>query len=277
MAYLQAGVSPPFKFDPDANADKGVELSAAYAAAEPFPHVAIDDFLPPAILDYCLAHFPSGTDPDGRVFDRAQERGNASFNPDYLTPELASLFYAFNTRPFVRFLENLTGLKGLIPDPYFLGAGFHEVRQGGNLSVHADFNHHQRMDLERRLNVLIYLNEDWRPDYGGQLELWDREMKTAVRIIDPVFNRAVVFTTTSESWHGNPRPVAHPDGVSRRSIALYYYTATWNEASSAKTKQFRVRPDSDDKADRRVKSEELITEYFPPFMARRLVRLARRF
>lgn len=122
-------------------------------------------------------------------FDRPQERLKSSFNPDYLESPLRSLFYSFNSKPFIRFLENLTGIKGLIPEPYFMGAGFHEIKNGGHLSVHADFNHHKPMDLERRINVLIYLDKDWKEEYGGQLELWDDDMKSCQQSVVSLFNR----------------------------------------------------------------------------------------
>src|SRR3546814_6396188 len=93
------------------------------------------------------------------------------------------MFYAFNSRPFLAFLEALTGIERLIPDPYFEGGGFHEIGRGGYLNVHADFNLNKRLNLRRRLNVLIYLNKDWEPAFGGDLELWDAGMKHRVRAV----------------------------------------------------------------------------------------------
>ena len=114
--------------------------------------------------------------------------------------------------PVLRFLEALTGIEGLIPDPYFGGAGPHQILPGGFLKVHADFNWHPLLKLDRRLNLLVYLNKDWREEYGGQLELWDRDMARCERQILPVFNRTVVFSTTDFSFHGHPRPLACPGG-----------------------------------------------------------------
>ena len=276
MAYLQISTTSPFSFDADANRDKGKELHAQYASNAPFPSIAIDDFLAPEVLDLCLARFPQTLDAEGQAYDRAQERYKSSFNPDYMDPALRTLFYAFNARPFIRFVENLTGIDGLIPDPYFLGGGFHETRQGGHLSVHADFNHHKSMDLERRVNVLIYLNKDWKDEYGGTLELWDEGMKSCVQSITPLFNRCVVFNTTGSSWHGHPAPVAHPDEVPRRSIALYYYTSTWDDLAPSKTTQFKVRPGSEDSTDWSVRIHETLSEILPPILFRPLIRVLRR-
>jgi Rps23 Pro-64 3,4-dihydroxylase Tpa1-like proline 4-hydroxylase len=254
----------------DAIMDKGKELAAGYNAAAPFPHIVIDDFLPAELLEHCLDEFPKEISDGTRVFNRAQERLKLNFNPEELTPRMRTMFYAFNSWPFIRVLENITGIKGLIPDPYFLGAGFHEIQRGGHLSIHADFNHHKPMDLERRINVLIYLNKDWRTEYGGQLELWDRGMTAAVQTVDPIFNRCVIFNTDSDSYHGNPSPVDHPGGVSRKSIALYYYTSTWSRAKRDHTTQFKVRGGTQDRTDWKVGASELVADLTPPFLYRML-------
>lgn len=251
----------------DAARDKGKELSTAYNSAKPFPHIAIDNFLPDAVLERCLAEFPSRADSE-RIFDRDQERFKAQFNPEVLSPWTRGLFYSFNARPFIRVIENITGIQGLIPDNYFFGGGFHEIAQGGHLSVHADFNHHRPMNLERRINVLIYLNHNWKDEYGGQLELWDDAMTKAEVSLVPAFNRCVIFNTTSNSNHGNPNPINHPDKTPRRSIALYYYTSTWDGTKRDHSTQFRARGHSTDKVDWQVKTAELADDLFPPIVVR---------
>jgi Rps23 Pro-64 3,4-dihydroxylase Tpa1-like proline 4-hydroxylase len=272
MTYLHEMDETTGLWDPEQTREKGSELLSRYLAAQPFAHIAIDDFLPAAILDRCLVEFPGATTAE-ESFDRDQERLKRSFSPDRLPCSSRQLFYSFNSRPFIRILENITGIKGLVPDPYFLGGGFHEIAEGGHLSVHSDFNHHVPMDLERRINVLIYLNRDWKDAYGGQLELWDAGMTQCVKTYLPLFNRCVIFNTTSASYHGNPQPIRHPDGIARRSIALYYYTATWNNAKRQHTTQFRVRPASQDRVDRRVLAKELLTDWVPPAIYRRLARV----
>ena len=253
--------------------DLGKELEAAYNAASPFPHIVIDDFLPPEILDSvldCCAELAQ--DEESISFDRDQERFKTSYQPDRLPDDVRRLFYSFNSKPFIKLVENITGIKGLIPDPYFLGAGIHEIRQGGHLSVHADFNHHKPMNLERRINVLIYLNKNWKSEFGGGLELWNEAMTVREHDIVPVFNRCVIFNTTQNSMHGNPQPISHPDGVSRKSIALYYYTSTWTNQKRSRTTQFKVRKNSTDRPDWRVKTQEFVSEVLPPFIARRIIR-----
>jgi Rps23 Pro-64 3,4-dihydroxylase Tpa1-like proline 4-hydroxylase len=276
MTFLVVDPADPLYFDIAAAKDLGRDLAEEYANADPFPHIVIDDFLPEEIIDYCLQHFPDRLDPEGRVFERDQERFKKSYQPDHLEPRLRGLFYAFNSRPFIKIVEHITGISGLVPDPYFLGGGFHEISTGGHLSIHADFNRHAPMGLERRVNVLIYLNRDWKDEYGGQLELWTTDMKRKARSVVPLANRCVMFTTTGQSMHGNPVPVAHPDGRSRKSIALYYYTSTWSSEQVHKNTQFRPRAGTQDRVDWAVRTQEALREYLPPAVYRRVIGLVKR-
>jgi hypothetical protein len=276
MSYLEMSDSKLGLFDVEATEKKGLELTAQYNGANPYPHIVIEDFLPPKILEICLQRFPKVLDKEGMTFDRPQERLKSSFNPDHLDGALRCFFYSLNSKPFIRFLENMTGIKGLIPDPYFMGAGFHEIKNGGHLSVHADFNHHKPMNLERRINVLIYLNKDWKEEYGGQLELWDVDMTACQKSVLPVFNRCVVFNTTSKSNHGNPNVINHPQGIPRRSIALYYYTSTWSDEKREHTTQFQTRPGSADKKDHQVKNDEMLRELLPPIVYRSIRKIGKR-
>jgi hypothetical protein len=257
----------------DLSPEKGRDLCRAYNSAEPYPHIVIEDFLPPAVLDRCLAEFPGQTAIPETSFNRAQERLKMTFNPDTLGSFARHLFYSFNSKPFICVLENITGINGLIPDPYFMGAGFHQILSGGHLSVHSDFNHHKPMNLERRINVLIYLNKDWRAEYGGQLELWPEDMTRCFKSVVPTFNRCVIFNTTSNSNHGNPQPINHPEGVPRRSMALYYYTSTWGAEKHEHTTHFQVRPGTADKSDWRVKAVETLHDLTPPILLRKVRQL----
>jgi Rps23 Pro-64 3,4-dihydroxylase Tpa1-like proline 4-hydroxylase len=245
----------------------GAELHQRYITAKPFPHIVLDDFMDEELANFCLREFPPHPS-SIREYARNQENKKFEYNPEILSPSLRSFFYCFNSAPFIEFLQNLTGINGLIPDPYFAGGGLHEVANGGHLSIHADFNHHQAMDLERRINVLIYLNRDWKEEYGGCFEIWDRSMSQCSLRVIPLFNRCVVFSTSSTSFHGNPEPVNHPQGVSRRSIALYYYTATWDKSRREHSTQFKVRPDSRDRFDLGLRLDEIASELTPPIMMR---------
>lgn len=248
----------------------GKSHAARYQSAEPYPHICIDNFLTEATLDRVLRDLEDRGGSE-TSFARSQENRKTSYLPERLPTYTKNLFYALNSRPFILFLEEMTGISGLIPDPFFFGAGVHEVAVGGHLDIHADFNLHSKLNLERRLNILIYLNKGWKEEFGGSFEIWDREMKAKEKSFSPIFNRMVAFSTTSESWHGNPTPVAHPDGVSRFSIALYYYTATWNDRRKAHSTLFRPRPGSNDERDSRELRREVLREVTPPILYRQII------
>jgi hypothetical protein len=204
----------------------------------------MDDFLPQGVLDDVLTEFPDPKGADWFEFDSATERKLATKDDSAMGPATRRLLAELNSSAFLDFLERLTGIDGLIPDPHFVGGGLHQIEPGGHLKVHADFNRHPRTELERRLNVLIYLNRDWKDEYGGAFELWDEDMTGAVEKVMPYFNRCVVFSTTSTSYHGHPEPLACPDGMTRKSMALYYYTKTRpaEQGATAHNTLFQARP-----------------------------------
>jgi len=225
------------------------EVAAAnrerYAAAQPFPHIVLDGILPEAMLDRALEGFPDPAAEVWQQYETYYEEKLESQGEDRLSSDLSLLLYQFNSAPFLRFLEELTGIEGLIGDPYFTGGGLHQIVAGGKLGVHADFSRHYSLPLHRRLNALIYLNRDWKDEYGGHLELWDRDMRACQERIAPIFNRMVVFTTTDWTYHGHPDPLNTPPGVTRKSIALYYFTVDRPKGETIpgkKTTLFRARP-----------------------------------
>lgn len=249
----------------------GEALHARYQAAEPFPHIVLDDFIDPAVLRGLLEEWP--TTAASAAYNRAQERLKFEWQPWQLTtPRLRAFLAEMNAEPMLRFLEKLTGIPKLIADPYYIGGGLHETRAGGHLSVHADFNIHKGMNLIRRLNLLIYLNDDWNPAWNGQLELWTRDMKERVVSADPVMGRAVVFNTDLDSFHGVPEPIACPPDRARRSLALYYYTAPEEGLAGipVRTTVFKPRPGSEDKPDREVARRHLLNDWLPPIIQRKL-------
>jgi Rps23 Pro-64 3,4-dihydroxylase Tpa1-like proline 4-hydroxylase len=201
-------------------------LRATYAAGDPFPHIAIDGLFDDAELDAVLRDFPSPEQTRWMRFDNPREKKLGFFyESSAISDRVRRFLDAMNGFEMLLFLEALTGIDGLIPDPYFGGGGLHQIEPGGFLKVHADFNVHPKLKLDRRLNMLIYLNKEWREEYGGHLELWDAELRGPRQRILPAFNRTVVFSTTDTSFHGHPHPLASPIGVTRKSVSLYYYTA----------------------------------------------------
>lgn len=204
----------------------GKANNAAYMQAQPFPNAYFDDFFNPEMLREVLEEFPEiGKDKADIKYENPNEMKLAT-KGEYRFGEKTKAFVHFlNSQPFLEFLQQLTGIKEtLIPDPYFEGGGFHEIKPGGYLKMHVDFHKQKLTNLDRRLNILIYLNEDWKEEYGGNFELWERDMSKPVKKILPIFNRLAMFSTTDYSWHGHPDPLTCPPDRSRRSIALYYYT-----------------------------------------------------
>src|SRR5262245_11791919 len=196
-----------------------------YRGADPFPHVVIDDFLPAGVGEKILEEFPTPHRAAWDHIDSYDQKKLAAQEEVQLGECTRELLREFNSPGCLRFLEALTGISGLIPDPYFEGGGLHQIERGGYLKVHADFNWHRRLSLDRRLNLILYLNKDWHEDYKGHLELWDRTMSHCVRKVLPVYNRCVIFNTTSWAYHGHPEKLACPPDRTRKSLALYYYTS----------------------------------------------------
>jgi Rps23 Pro-64 3,4-dihydroxylase Tpa1-like proline 4-hydroxylase len=193
-------------------------------SAEPFPHAVIDGLFDDSVLKAVLAEFPGPDAIAWRRFDNEKEKKLGYTYKSEVGPRLQDFLYFMNSAHVLEFLQQLTGIEGLISDPYYGGAGPHQIVRGGFLNVHADFNWHPLLRLDRRLNLIVYLNQDWKEEYGGHLELWDRSASRCERAVLPVFNRTVVFSTTDFSYHGHPRPLACPEGWSRKSVSFYYYS-----------------------------------------------------
>ncbi len=203
--------------------EEAEKLSKIFQEGRPYPHIALDDFFDVDVLSKIDEEFP---DPNrfGVSFDNVREVKRATRSESELPPFARTFIHGLNSQPFIEFLERVTGVKGLIPDPHLVGGGFHALPRGGKLAIHTDFNYHKRLKLDRRVNVLVYLNKDWPEEYGGHFEAWaEGGVKAEARYL-PLFNRMVVFNTNDYTYHGNPDPVTCPEGRTRRSIAMYYYT-----------------------------------------------------
>ncbi len=262
--------------DTKAAKELGTVYAERYQRAMPYNHICIDNFLPMEVIEGVredLKNLPEAQ----ASFAAEEEKLKSQYMPDRLPDFSRHLFQSFNSRHFILFLEEMTGIKGLIPDPYFMGAGIHKTLNGGYLNIHADFNVHKYMRLERRLNVLIYLNPPWKEEWGGSFEVWDKPMQHKVASFTPTENRMVCFSTGSDTWHGNPEPVNHPDGLPRQSIALYYYTATWDDSRTEHSTLFKPRPGSaDTKESSRQKIGKIAKDTLPPVIYRNGLKVVRR-
>lgn len=254
--------------DPDYLNDLAEKYQEEYAKAQPFPHIMIDNFLPANILEDILKEFPKPGEIKWQQFDNKSEKKLANSQELQMGEATRSLLYQLNSSTFITFLEKLTGIDGIIPDPHFVGGGLHQIQPGGYLKMHVDFNKHVRLKLDRRLNLLLYLNKDWKEEYGGHLQLWDRNMTHCEKKILPIFNRMVVFSTTDFSYHGHPDPLTCPEGWSRKSLAMYYYSngRPAEEVGESHTTIFQERPGEDlkEKPETSSQVKTLVKKLIPP-------------
>jgi Rps23 Pro-64 3,4-dihydroxylase Tpa1-like proline 4-hydroxylase len=254
-------------------------LSGEYCFAEPFPHIVIDNFLPKEFIDKIYANFPNEKLKNDVIF----EMGYAGLHKRQVMPAdcngfIREVFGFFNSSAITQLLESLTTITGLIPDPHFVGGGFHETSQGGKLGIHADFRINEQLHLNRRINMIIYLNKEWDDAYGGKLELWDKKMQNVVHSITPSYNRCVIFNTDADSYHGHPDPLLTPDKVTRKSLALYYYTASKRvyEDTVAHDTMYKARVSDDAKTRKEVLNtsiENYLKDLTPPVFYRLLRRV----
>lgn len=208
-------------------------LSTEFRNNEPFDNIFIDNFFNEQLLDNVLQELDSSDFDkwDKRDHKNVQVKWRSDWRSDSDIPHYTfDLIQYLNSGDFLRFLSKLTGINGIIPDSYLTGGGFNQINPGGVLEVHADGNWHDLMGVHRRLNVIVYLNKEWEESYNGGLELWsktkDNKPDCCVKTIMPLFNRLCIFRTDDFSFHGHPKPVNCPEGMSRKSLILYYYTNT---------------------------------------------------
>jgi 2OG-Fe(II) oxygenase superfamily len=207
----------------------GLAQREAYRAARPFPHAVFDGFLGDECALALANGFPS---PDHGAWMRRDYREQAArmgqlqrSGFEGVDPGLRHLLSELSAMAFLDFLGALTGLEGLIADPHFRGAGPSLTLPGGHLALHADFNRDRTRHLERKLTVIYYLGLDWRPDWGGALELWDEPRKRCEASYLPLLDRLIVMDHGDSYWHGHPQPLTCPEGRFRASVSAYYYVA----------------------------------------------------
>ena len=199
----------------------------------PYPHIVLDDFFDEEVIEKIYQEFPNQ---DSEFFTWKSNDVNSKKlmcqDPQIIDnnlPNISAFIKYLNSKDFLLGVSELTGIPNLIGDDKISGGGLHQIVNGGFLNVHADFNISDDLpDLNRRLNIIIYLSKDWKKEYGGQLELWDTELTEAKKSVYPKFNRIVIFNTQPEgdiiAYHGHPKPLNTPSDITRKSIALYYYT-----------------------------------------------------
>lgn len=266
-----------FKFSFPELMELAAQNDRDYVHANPFPHIYFNNFFNPDALRTVLQEFPElGEKQEDIHYSNPNENKYASKGEHRMGTHSKSFIHALNSQSFLEFLQTLTDIKEtLIPDPYLEGGGFHQIKSGGYLKIHTDFHKHKLMNLDRRINALIFLNENWKEEYGGHLELWERDMSKCAVKIAPLFNRLAIFSTTDYSWHGHPDPLSCPPDRNRKSIALYYYTngRPENEISIEKrtriTTTFTPRKGQDTpKMAAYNKAVNLMNDFLPPIIVK---------
>jgi hypothetical protein len=224
------------KWSPQAGA-----LSRQFSDNKPYPHIHLKEFLDPEIAREMSREFP-GLETDAWTRYKHQNENKLGLTKRELFPPLiAEVVDELNSPEFVSWLSKVTGIPGLLADDSLEGGGLHQSGSGGFLNVHTDFRtHHYHKNWRRRVNLILYLNPNWDQRWGGAIELWDREVRECVAKVAPLLNDVLIFETNEISYHGFPEPLSCPEGQSRKSLALYYYTI--DENVTARSTNYRARP-----------------------------------
>lgn len=247
-----------------------LKLNNVYIKNQPFQHIVIDNFICDEILDQALMRMNQiNYFEKNKHFDPHQKRKKILTKEEELPHEFIELIRFFNSQIFLNFLQKLTGIKEkLISDPYLWGGGLHAIGKGGFLKIHSDTNFHPNFKLDRRLNLLIYLNKNWKEEYGGNLELWNKDMSKCENSIEPIFNRAVIFSTDDQSYHGHPDPLNCPEDIERKSLAFYYYSSGRSDVHTDFGKGTFFRERINNKSDKLIKIKNFFELITPPIITK---------
>lgn len=221
-------------------------LRATIRGSKPVPNFCIDNFLDADFAEAVLAAYPSFEEATrvGRTFNKVNEKGKVQVtDASTFAGPVAELNRTLASPEFLDLVADVFGMPALLADEKLEGGGIHQTGPRGHLDVHVDFNFIPDRQLHRRLNILIYFNKGWKPEWGGNIELWDEEVKVCHHSFSPVFNRCVIFETNEVSYHG-VTAVKCPEGRSRKSFAAYFYTkeapAHWTGQTHSTI--FKARP-----------------------------------
>jgi Rps23 Pro-64 3,4-dihydroxylase Tpa1-like proline 4-hydroxylase len=214
-----------------------------YQANRPVPHIFLPNFLEDEEARVIADEFPGPNTDAWTHYQHQNENKLGMAKRQLFPPYLREVTDELNSPQFLSWLSKLTGISSLISDPRLEGGGLHQSSRGGFLNVHTDFSHHHyEKKWLRRINVILYLNAGWDEEWGGAIELWDSKMRSCVAKYPPLFNHVLIFNTNEKSFHGFPEPLTCPHGVTRKSLALYYYTIDWDPAPAIKSTDYRARP-----------------------------------
>jgi hypothetical protein len=248
--------------------DSAENLHAQYVTARPFPHLVLDGFFSDEAMDELLYEIPSLRD-DRWVHHEEKRLTKSNLRSAVDLGEIGYQHLSFlHSAAFLYLLAELTGIWHMVPDPYLSGAGYHIVPAGGRFDVHADRNVDHNTGLTRRLAMITYLNKDWRPEYGGQLELWSTDASRCEMVVEPLFNRTILFEVADKNYHG-VRPV-EKEGVERKSFANYFHTVGFGEGKAASPHNSIYAPTFYRK---RPEMKHILRDCIPPLLMREVQRM----
>jgi hypothetical protein len=218
-------------------------LARHYRENHPCPHILLEDFLDPETALAMAGEFPQAGTDAWTQYKHANENKLGMAKRELFPPTLKSVTDELNSPEFVAWISELTGIPGLVADPMLEGGGLHQSGPGGYLNVHTDFSmHHFHTNWHRRVNLIVYLNPGWQEVWGGAIELWEANMARCGAKYPPLLNHALIFTTDEKSLHGFPDPLTCPEGQSRKSLALYYYTVEQGTKLTPHSTDYFARP-----------------------------------
>lgn len=212
------------------NTDALKDAAAEWREAKPFPHFHVDDFFETNIAKQLEAEMPDFDSEIWHEYGNAIEVKKVCNNWNAFPSMTYRTFSYLNSNDFVSLLGRTLFKDDILSSDFGLnGGGWHIHNRGGKLNTHLDYSLHPKTGQQRKLNIIVYLNSTWQECWGGGLGLWGNESDNApgplVKQITPKFNRAVIFDTTCNSWHGLPDPIDCPNGQFRKSLAVYYMTS----------------------------------------------------
>jgi Rps23 Pro-64 3,4-dihydroxylase Tpa1-like proline 4-hydroxylase len=219
------------------------ELRNTFRNGVPYENVTIPNFFSEAVIQQLLEEFPDPTtsDLDWKHYDNPLEQKYALNNFTSLE-SVKGVFDSLQSDVFVKHIQQLTGMDDLEADPHLHGAGLHAYPNKGKLDIHLDYSIHPLSGKERRVNLIVYLNPNWKASYGGDLQLWNSSMTDCKEFVSPSWNTAILFRTSDMSYHGIPKPIQCPDGEYRKSLAIYYVSNPRPEATKRFKAEFRPHP-----------------------------------
>jgi hypothetical protein len=251
--------------------DTAENLHAQYATARPFPHLILDGLFSDESLKDLISEIPSLRD-DRWVHHEERRLTKSNLRSAVDLGEIGYQHLSFlHSAAFLYLLAELTGIWHMVPDPYLSGAGYHVVPAGGRFDVHADRNVDHNTGLTRRLAMITYLNKNWRPEYGGQLELWSTDASKCQVVVEPVFNRTILFEVADQNFHG-VRPV-EKEGVERKSFATYFHTVGLSDGKASAPHNSIYAPTFYRK---RPELKEIVFDCIPPLLLRGIQRIRRK-